>query len=90
LAHTTAHKEQILLRLKKIKGQISALERALENDNECFKILQQIAACRGAMNALMQAVLKTHIKEHLINANTKSKREEEVQNLLSILESFVK
>ncbi|TKX28410.1 hypothetical protein CQA38_07810 [Campylobacter sp. MIT 12-5580] len=88
MAHTIAHKSKLLTRLKKIKGQINALEKALETENECFKILQQIAAARGAMNALLNEVLQEHIKEHLLDANTKARRQEEIDNLLVILKSY--
>lgn len=90
MSHTTANKDKIMLRIRKIKGQINALEKALQDNNECFKILQQSSAIRGAINALMNELLQDHIKEHLISANTKTKREEEVENLLSILKSYVK
>ena len=48
MSHTIANKEKLLLRVKKIKGQLSSLEKALEDEKECFKILQQISAALGA------------------------------------------
>lgn len=90
MAHTTANKDKILLRIKKIKGQISGIEKALEKDLECFEVLQQISAARGAMNSLMNEVLQGHIKEHLLSADTKEKREFEIANLSAILKSYLK
>ncbi|WP_201790977.1 metal-sensing transcriptional repressor [Campylobacter vicugnae] len=49
MAHIVANKDKLLLRIKKIKGQISALEKALEDEKDCFKVLQQISAAREAL-----------------------------------------
>ncbi|ETX66710.1 transcriptional repressor frmR [Citrobacter freundii UCI 31] len=55
---TPEEKKKVLTRVRRIRGQIDALERALENDAECRSILQQIAAVRGAANGLMAEVLE--------------------------------
>ena len=67
MAHTIANKGKLILRVKKIKGQLNSIEKALENETDCFKILQQISASRGAIQSLMSEVLDGHIKEHLGN-----------------------
>lgn len=90
MAHTIANKDKLLARIRKIKGQLNGVERALEQQNDCFKILQQISATKGAISSLMNEVLEGHIKEHLGTASTKEKREEEIANLLSILRSYLK
>ncbi|MFL9598642.1 metal-sensing transcriptional repressor, partial [Aeromonas veronii] len=58
---TPEEKKKVLTRVRRIRGQIDALERALENGGECRSILQQIAAVRGAANGLMAEVLESHI-----------------------------
>ncbi|MCV2152952.1 formaldehyde-responsive transcriptional repressor FrmR [Escherichia coli] len=60
---TPEEKKKVLTRVRRIRGQIDALERSLEGDAECRAILQQIAAVRGAANGLMAEVLKSHIRE---------------------------
>ena len=60
---TPEEKTQDLTRVRRIRGQIDALERSLEGDAECRAILQQIAAVRGAANGLMAEVLESHIRE---------------------------
>lgn len=90
MSHTIANKEKLLLRVKKIKGQLSSLEKALEDEKECFKILQQISAARGAIHSLMSEVLDGHIKEHLGNHVSEADREKEIQNLASLLKTYLK
>ena len=90
MAHTIANKEKLILRIKKIKGQLNSIEKALENENDCFKILQQISASRGAIQSLMSEVLDGHIKEHLGNHVSEEQREQEIENLSSLLKSYLK
>lgn len=90
MAHTIQNKEKLILRIKKIKGQLSSVEKALEEEKDCFKILQQISASRGAINSLMGEVLDGHIKEHLGNNVSNEQREIEIENLASILKTYLK
>lgn len=62
-AQYSEEKKKVLTRVRRIRGQIDALERSLEGDAECRAILQQIAAVRGAANGLMAEVLESHIRE---------------------------
>ena len=50
MAHTGKDKERLLNRIRRIKGQINGIEKAVCHDEECSKVLQTIAACRGAIN----------------------------------------
>jgi len=90
MAHISANKEKIILRIKKLKGQLNSIEKALEEENECFKILQQISASRGAIQSLMNEVLEDHIKEHLGNHVSDDQREEEIKNLTTLLKTYLK
>ena len=65
MPHTIKEKKQLLTRVRRIKGQADALEKALEQGTDCSAVLQQIAAIRGAVNGLMAEVLEGHIREHL-------------------------
>ncbi len=90
MAHITADKDKIILRIKKMKGQLGSIEKALEEEKECFKILQQISAIRGAVQSLMSEVLEDHIKEHLGNHVSDEQREKEIENLSSLLKTYLK
>jgi DNA-binding FrmR family transcriptional regulator len=62
---STPEEKKVLTRVRRIRGQIDALERALESGAECRSVLQQIAAVRGAANGLMAEVLESHIRKPL-------------------------
>lgn len=90
MAHTIKGKKQLLTRVRRIKGQAEALERALDSENECSAILQQIAAIRGAVNGLMTEVLEGYIREHLGENIPPQQRNEDLEQLVSVLRSYLK
>ena len=87
---TTDKKRKCITRINRMRGQLKGLERVILEDRGCVDIFQQTTAIRGSINSLMTSILEEHIKQHLIQANNKEKREEEVTNLLSILKSYFK
>ena len=91
MAHTTKGKKQLLTRVRRIKGQATALETALEQDTDCIAILQQIAAILGAVNGLMTEVMEGHIREHLGAEDlTAQQRQAEVDQIAALLRSYLK
>ncbi|MCH4248925.1 metal/formaldehyde-sensitive transcriptional repressor [Acinetobacter populi] len=84
-------KKKILVRVKKIQGQVHAIERALEGDTPCAAILQQICAIRGAMNGLMTELLEVHLKDTLVaGESTEQQRHDELSDISKILKSYLK
>ncbi len=63
MPHSPDEKKRAVARLRRIKGQAEALERAVEAGEDCSALLQQIAALRGAANGLMAEVLESHLRE---------------------------
>lgn len=91
MPHTIREKKQLLVRVRRIKGQAEALEKALEQDSECGAILQQIAAIRGAINGLMAEVLEGHIREHLgSEALSPQQRDKDLEEVVRVLRSYLK
>ena len=91
MAHTVRDKSKLLARVRRIKGQAEALELALNSDAECSATLQQIAAIRGAVNGLMIQVLEGHIRDHLGSpASTAQLREDDLEQVLTLLRSYMK
>ena len=69
MSHTVRDKQKLLNRVKRIRGQVDAIERALDAGAECIDVLQQITSCRGAMTGLLAVVLEDHIRTHLVDAH---------------------
>lgn len=69
MSHTTQEKEKrkLLMRLRRIRGQLDAVERRIEEESSCAAILQQATACRGALDGFIAEVIEDHIREHMID-----------------------
>ena len=63
--HVTNEKAKLLNRLKRIRGQVEAIERAVEADNECARVLQQATSCRGALDGFIAEVIEDHVRENM-------------------------
>ena len=71
MAHITRDRTKLRNRVRRIRGQIEAVEKALDGDEDCSAVLQTIAATRGALNGLMAQILEGHIREHVIDPGRK-------------------
>lgn len=90
MAHVSANKKKLLARIRRIRGQVEALEKSLDGDPDCMSVLTQIAAVRGATQGLMMEVLDGHLHEHLGEQPNKRKREEEIVGVSALLRSYFK
>ena len=91
MSHTVLNKKPLLTRIRRIKGQTQALERALDEDRDCAAVLQQLAAIRGAVNGLMLEVLDGHVRHHLGGHDAShEERAEDLDVVLSALRSYLK
>ena len=72
LSHTTKDKKGMLSRIRRIKGQAEAIERALDGEAECEDILQLVASCRGALNGLMAELIEGHVRFHVLSPEQKA------------------
>ena len=92
MAHTIRTKTRLLARIRRMSGQMTALEKALNNEAGCAAVLQQIAAVRGAFNGLMVGVVEDHILMHVANPDIGSDaaRTRGAEELISVLRTYLK
>jgi FrmR/RcnR family transcriptional regulator, repressor of frmRAB operon len=67
MVHTIREKQRLLARVRRMRGQIEAIERALESEAECEKVMHLLAAVRGAVTGLMAEVIEDHVWTHLVD-----------------------
>ena len=96
MPHSPEDKKRAILRLRRIKGQAVALERAIEEGTDCQALLQQIAALRGAANGLMAEVLDSHLRELFGSAKSHTPArpptdpDEDIAALMKTLRTYLK
>lgn len=91
MSHTVQNQAKLITRLRRIRGQSEALERALQEGAECSAVLQQIAAMRGAVNGLMAEVLEGHLRVHVANDDlSPAQRQRDLEDVLKVLRSYMK
>ena len=71
MSHTIKDKQELILRAKRIQGQVEALVRALSEERDCSDVLLLMSAARGAMNSLMAELLEGHVRSHVLNGKHK-------------------
>ena len=88
MAHISSDPDKkLLIRVRRIRGQIEGIERAIEESTDCYAVLQQTAAVRGALSGLMAELIEGHIRHHVL-ADTKNGRGAE--ELIEIVRSYLR
>lgn len=91
MPHSPEEKKKVLARVKRVRGQLEALELALERGDDCSPVLQQISAIRGAVNGLMAEVLESHLREEFKSANsTAESREASIEDVVSLIRTYLR
>jgi DNA-binding FrmR family transcriptional regulator len=90
MPHTIRNKKPLLTRVRRIKGQVEALEKALGQESECAAVLQQIAAVRGAVDGLMAEVVEGHLREHVVAKGGPHRQQEDLEAVIQVLRSYLK
>lgn len=90
--HTTREREKLINRVRRIRGQIEAVEKAIVNEEECSKVLLTVAACRGALSSLTSEILEDHIRFHVMDPSAKpgSKRANAGEELIEVVRAYMK
>ncbi|MDB5407643.1 MAG: metal/formaldehyde-sensitive transcriptional repressor [Rhodospirillales bacterium] len=91
MAHTLKDQQKLLNRIRRIRGQLDAVERALQQEAGCSAVLQQATACRGALDGLIAEVVEGHVREHVIDpaAQRNDPRARAAEELIEIVHSFL-
>jgi DNA-binding FrmR family transcriptional regulator len=91
VSHTLRSKRKLLHRVRRLAGQVRAVERALEQGQECGDVCQRLSACRGALTALLAEVVEGHVREHVAAKGVKPRdRAEAAEELVEIVRAYVK
>lgn len=92
MSHTIRQKQKLLARVRRIRGQVEAIERALDSEVGCDQVMHLIAGARGAMTGLMAEVVEEHILTHLVDTDKhpKALNADAAEQLLEVVRTYLK
>ncbi|MFB9266730.1 metal/formaldehyde-sensitive transcriptional repressor [Bradyrhizobium erythrophlei] len=92
MSHTIKNKSRLVGRIRRIKGQIEAVERALESELGCADVLMLVASVRGAVNGLTAELLEDHIRHHVVDpAHEKDpEKAQGAADLIDVVRTYLK
>jgi DNA-binding FrmR family transcriptional regulator len=92
MSHTIREKAKLLARVRRIRGQVEAVERALEAEIGCANVLQLVASIRGAVKGLTAELVEDHIRWHVVDPAREPdpQRAKGAEELLDIVRTYLK
>lgn len=91
MAHINDHRDALLARVKRITGQMNAVERKLETDADCAEVLHLVAAVRGAVNGLLDEIIVEHLQAHVADDQLSSEeRRKGAEDLMTVIRRYTK
>jgi DNA-binding FrmR family transcriptional regulator len=92
MSHTIRDQQKLLARVRRIRGQVESIERALANEAGCEQVMHLIAGARGAMAGLMAEIVEDHVRSHLVDAEKHpgALNTDAAEQLLGVVRTYLK
>jgi len=92
MSHTIREQKKLLARVRRIRGQVDSIERALSSEAACEQVMHLIAGARGAMAGLMAEVVEDHVRSHLVDVEKHpgALNKEAAEQLLDVVRTYLK
>jgi DNA-binding FrmR family transcriptional regulator len=86
MSHLHHNSKPLVTRIRRMRGQLEAVERSILGEGECGAVLQQLAAVRGALNGLILQLMEDHLREHA----SPGLDDAELAPVIQVLRSYLK
>lgn len=90
MSHVIKEKAKLLARVRRIKGQVEAVERALEAELGCADVLQLVASVRGAVGGLTAELMEDHMRDHVLEPADPRERQRGGEELIDVIRTYLK
>jgi FrmR/RcnR family transcriptional regulator, repressor of frmRAB operon len=92
MTHTIREKKKLLARVGRIRGQVEALERSLNEETDCARIMHMIAGIRGSVSGLMAEVVEDHVRTHLVDPkkNPGALNADAAEQLIDVVHTYLR
>jgi DNA-binding FrmR family transcriptional regulator len=89
VSHTIRDKAKLVARVRRLKGQVEAVERALDQEIGCADVLQLAASIRGAVNGLIGELVEDHLRMHVADASLgQEERKRGADELMEVVRTY--
>ena len=89
MSHTIRDKAKLMARVRRLKGQVEAVERALDQEIGCADVLQLAASIRGAVNGLVAELVEDHLRMHVVDPSLgQQERERGADELVEVVRTY--
>jgi DNA-binding FrmR family transcriptional regulator len=90
MGHTVRQREKLISRVRRIRGQLEGVERALEAEALCGEVLRQLASVRGAMTGLTAELMEDHLREHVLAAPSEADRRQGAEEMIEVIKTYLR
>ena len=91
LSHVIQEQKRLIDRVRRLRGQIDGVERAIVDEKDCGDVLLTLSACRGAVNALMAEILDGHVRHHVLRGKRATlEQQHAADELLKVINRYLK
>jgi CsoR family transcriptional regulator, copper-sensing transcriptional repressor len=87
--HPEEERRTSVIRLRKIVGQLNAVQRMIDEDRDCAEILAQIISARRGLKSLAERLIYSHTHHCIEEAHTPAEGRRKLRELLTVLERYV-
>ncbi len=87
--HPEAERDALRLRLRKISGQLNAIDRMLAEDRDCAETLTQLVSARRGIKSLAEKLIHSHLHHCIEGARNQADAKKKMRDLLTVLERYV-
>ncbi|MDD2587253.1 MAG: metal-sensitive transcriptional regulator [Syntrophomonadaceae bacterium] len=83
-------RKKILMRLKRIEGQVRGVQRMVEEQAGCKEILTQVAAIKSAMSQVGIMVFENHAQDCISRAMNEENKEDSFKEMVDLMAKLIK
>ena len=87
--HPDAEKQVLVVRLRKMRGQMQAIKKMVESDADCADVLTQVTSVRRALKSFGDVIIHAHMHECIEHARNPAESHKNLAAFLTVLERYV-
>ena len=88
--HPEREKRSLIIRLRKIRGQVEAIERLVTEDADCTEVLNQVISARNSLKSFGDEVIHGHVHDCIDNVQNRPQARRNLRSLIVVLERYVR